>query len=445
MMPGYTPGTSIMGLSQMNGLQAPGWPFILGYQDKNFPEMAIRNNWISSDTILNVAFMMTHNDNFNLRSTIEPLRGFRIDLTANRRFASNYSAYFIADANGNFPDSTRNSIYSGNFSMSYITLPTAFEKISSRNNYESANFNVFIKYTEIISKRLADQRMARDPSYNPDIDHETGLPIVGPYKNGYDITSQEVLVPAFLAAYARRDPNNIGLSTFPSVLSILPNWRITFDGLNRSEFIKRFFRSVTISHVYRSTYDIGAYRTNLNFLEDADIRDLDFNFLPEFSIATVSLNEQFSPLINIDMVWKNGISTRMEIKKSRNLALSLANNQLTQVTNDEIVIGTGYRFDQVQITLRTGGQQKDLKSDLNLRADFSIRDNKTIMRKIVEQTNEPTAGQMVYTMKFTADYVLSDRFNLRFFFDRIVNTPFVARTFPTYNTKFGFSLRFTLI
>jgi cell surface protein SprA len=145
------------------------------------------------------------------------------------------------------------------------------------------------------------------------------------------------------------------------------------------------------------------------------------------------------------MVWKNGISTRMELKKARNLSLSLANNQLTQITNDEIVIGTGYRFDEVQIVLRTGGQQRELKSDLNLRADLSIRDTKTIMRKIVEETHEPIAGQKIFTLKFTADYVLSDRFNLRVFYDRIVNKPFVARTFPTYNTKFGFSLRFTLV
>lgn len=145
------------------------------------------------------------------------------------------------------------------------------------------------------------------------------------------------------------------------------------------------------------------------------------------------------------MVWKNGITTRAEIKKSRTLSLSLSNNQLTQINNDEIVFGTGYRFNDLQIVIKTGGGQKEFKSDLNLRADVSIRDNVTVMRKIVEETNEPTAGQRIITLKFTADYVLSDRFNLRFFFDRIVNKqPYIARTFPTYNTNVGFSIRFTL-
>ena len=126
-------------------------------------------------------------------------------------------------------------------------------------------------------------------------------------------------------------------------------------------------------------------------------------FRSEYDIAAATLNEQFSPLINFDLVWKNGITTRWEIKKTRTLSLSLSNNQLTEVTNDEFVIGTGYRFDQVQIIIKTGGGQKEFKSDLNIRADLSIRDNKTIMRKIVEATNEPTAGQKIITLKFSAD------------------------------------------
>ncbi len=445
VLPGYMPQTEIMGIQRVGENMAPGIPFILGYQNQGFAEQAIRNSWLTTDTVLNAAYLMTHNENFNFRSTIEPLRGLRIDLTANRRISRNYSAYYLADRNGNFPDSTRNSIYSGNFSMSYITLGTSFEKISRSNNYQSENFQRFIEYTEIISQRRADIKQQSDPTYNPDMDPETGLPIEGPYKNGYSMTSQEVLIPAFLAAYANRDPNRIGLDALPSILDILPNWRITFDGLNRVDFIKKYFRSITLSHAYRSTYDIGAYITNLNYDNIESIRGLNYNFLPEFDIAAVALNEQFSPLINLDMVWKNGITSRFEIKKSRTLSLSLSNNQLTEIANNAIVVGTGYRFNNLQFTIKTGGSQKEFKSDLNLRADVEIRDNVTVMRKVLEASNEPTAGQRIITIKFTADYVLSDRFNLRLFFDRMVNKqPYIARTFPTYNTNAGFSLRFTL-
>jgi len=107
-------------------------------------------------------------------------------------------------------------------------------------------------------------------------------------------------------------------------------------------------------------------------------------------------------------------------------------------------VGAGYRFDDVQITVRTGGVQKSLKSDLNIKLDLSMRDNKTVARKLIEDVNQPVAGIKVFTVGATADYVLSDRFNLQIFADHTMNNPFVANTFPTSNTNFGFSLKFTL-
>ena len=110
-----------------------------------------------------------------------------------------------------------------------------------------------------------------------------------------------------------------------------------------------------------------------------------------------------------------------------------------------MIIGAGYRFDDVQIILRTGGGQKTLKSDLNIRFDFSVRDNKTIARKLVENVNQPVVGQKVFEIGASADYILSDRFNLQVFANHTMNDPFVASTFPTSNTNFGFSLKFTLV
>jgi cell surface protein SprA len=172
---------------------------------------------------------------------------------------------------------------------------------------------------------------------------------------------------------------------------------------------------------------------------------MDFNFIPQYELNVVTINEQFSPLLNIDLNWKNSLSTRIEWKKSRTVSLNLANNQIADVRNNEFIIGAGYRFDDVQIILRSGGRQRPLRSDLNIRLDFSIRDNKTISRKLIEDVNQPVAGQKIFAIRTTADYVLSDRFNLQLFFDHNLNDPFVATTYTTSNTNFGFSLKFTLI
>jgi cell surface protein SprA len=175
------------------------------------------------------------------------------------------------------------------------------------------------------------------------------------------------------------------------------------------------------------------------------IRDLQNNFIQQYEINVVTISEQFSPLINIDLNWKNSLTTRFEWKKSRTVSLNMTSNQISDARINELIFGAGYRFDNVQIILKTGGGQRALKSDLNLRLDLSIRDNKTLARKLVEDVNQPVVGRKEFTVGISADYVLSDRFNLQVFADHSMNDPFVANTFPTSNTNFGFSLKFTLV
>jgi cell surface protein SprA len=444
LLPGYKPSVSFAGMERFGGNNAPGLPFILGFQDPDFPYRAIENGWLSKDSLLNTPYIMNHTTTFNFRGTVEPLPTIRIDLTANRSYTENLNEYFIADVNGNFPDSTRSRQLTGNFTMSYITWGTAFEKVYSKKNLMSASFEKFKnEYRLIISERLAMER-AKGGDYIPKRDSAG-------FYYGYGGNSQDVLIPAFLAAYGKKDPHKIGLSPFPSLARVLPNWRIQYDGLTKIPFLSKLFRSVSITHSYRSSYSVGSFISNPFYLQDenglVDLSaiDLDRNFLPENDIVSVSINEQFSPLINIDMSWQNNLTTRFEVKRSRSLALSLSNNQLNEVSSSEIVIGGGYRFNEVPLVFNLpGGGQKSFTSDLNLMADVSIRDNRTMIRKLVENIDQATAGQRVFKINITLDYALSSQFNLRLFFDRVMNDPIVSLAYRTANTNVGFSLRFTL-
>jgi len=449
LLPGFMPETKFLGMSDVNDALAPGWPFITGFGGEGFFDRAAGKGWLSTDTLLNTPAAYNNRVDLSIRSIIEPFPGLRVDVNADRRFLENISSYYIADYNGNFPDSTRNRMISGNFSISIISWGTAFEKISKDNDYVSPAFEEFKNNTVIISGRRAAERQKIDPAYDPDTDPVTGELVAGPYKSGYGGTSREVLIPAFYAAYTRSNPKRVGLDLFPSALRMMPNWRINFDGLSKFEFVQKAFRSVNITHQYRSIYQVGSYVTNLNYQVDGSginrIRDLQNNYIQQYEINVVTISEQFSPLINVDLNWKSNLTTRFEWKKSRTIALNLTSNQIADARINELVVGAGYRFDDVQIILKTGGVQRVLRSDLNLRLDFSIRDNKTLARKLVENVNQPVVGQRVFTIGTTADYVLSDRFNLQVFADHTMNNPFVANTFPTSNTNFGFSLKFTLV
>ncbi|MCF8295362.1 MAG: cell surface protein SprA, partial [Bacteroidales bacterium] len=345
LLPGYLPSSSLFGSKTVGGRLAPGVPFVLGWQDRNFGARAAENGWITDDPTVNSPYTMTSSDNYSFRSSVEPLPGMRVDLTANHTLSKNLSEFYLQDDDGIF---NANSLtITGNFSMTIITVGTAFE-VTGENDY-SQTFEDFKNYRLTIAQRLRDNRAEVDPSYSGAEDPETGFP------DGFGKTSQSVMIPAFLAAYTSTSPNVVSLASFPGLLTMRPNWRVNWDGLSKIEFIKKYLKTVTVNHTYRSTYNVGSYNTNLTYQEDEDgisqTRDLLENFLPQYDFASVSINEQFSPLLNFDMTWNNSLTTKIELKKTRNLTLSFANQQLTEMKDDEYVLGMGYRFEKVPLLI----------------------------------------------------------------------------------------------
>ncbi len=168
------------------------------------------------------------------------------------------------------------------------------------------------------------------------------------------------------------------------------------------------------------------------------------NFLAKDLITTVTISEQWSPLIKIDITLHNSILVNCEIKKDRNLSLGLTSKTITEVAGSEMVIGTGYRIKDVSLGKRFMIKGKPIKSDLNLKCDLSFRKNQTVIRRIVEEVSQATGGTNIISIKLSADYVINERINVRFFYDRIINKPVVSNSFPTTNTNAGLSLRLTL-
>ena len=444
-LPGFMPEPKIFGMKKMSGIEAPGLGFIFGLQNPTFGDFAAANGWITTDSTLNEAYTNSVNNSWRFSSSVEPFTDFRLTIEAAHTTSQNIEQFYIYGGDGKF--AAKNVMYKGNFSMTVMTIGTAFEKITAADGYTSATFEKFKNNRIIISKRLAAQRISQQVSgsrpYNPDAGTTPG------FADGYGPTDLEVLIPAFMAAYSNVNANAVSLEPMPGVLSMMPNWHIQYTGLERQPFIKKYLKQLSINHQYRSTYSVGNYTTNLYYNPDEQdglnyIRDAQENFLPSREIGSISISESLSPLIGFDALLQNSFQARVEIKRNRNLTLSLNNNQLMENRSNDIVIGTGYRFEQVPVTIKAGGNQKKFQSDLDLRFDLSIRDNIVIMRKLEEDVNVPTSGSTAITAKFTAGYRLSSRFELKFYYDQLINKPIVQTSYPTATTKIGFNLRFTL-
>ena len=446
-LPGYLNQSKVLG--QDWARLSPGLPFVFGSQS-DIREIGAQKGWITKSSDLNTMYKTNTSTNLTLRSTVEPIKQFRIELTANKTTSENHTEYYRWDDDiGNFNSFIPTE--SGSFSISFISLGTAFNK--DNNNDESTVFNNFRNYRNDIAKQLA----ANNPNFNGGIDPVTAYPTeyltypgdsLATLVGGYGATSQEVMIPAFLVAYSGRDPSNSKLTAFPAIP--LPNWRITYDGFIKIPYIKKKFNQFSISHAYRSNYSISSYQTNLNyedlnkdgFTNEINYNNMSYHVLKE--ISQVTINEQFSPLFKLDMTWKNSLLTKIEIKRSRVIALSLANNQITETGSQEYIMGVGYRFKDVEFNFLSGGRGKKMSSDLDLKLDLNIRNNKTVIRKVIEEQQQLTMGQQIISIKFSADYVMNQRLNIKLFYDRVVTNPFVSTTFPGAITNAGFSLRFTL-
>ena len=171
------------------------------------------------------------------------------------------------------------------------------------------------------------------------------------------------------------------------------------------------------------------------------------NFIPSRQIGVMTINEQFSPLIRIDLGFINSLLANFEMRRSRTLSLSFVNNQLTEITSSEFIIGLGYRIKGIKLNFSGvlgGGKKAKTKSDLALKLDFSIRKNRTTLRTIDQDINQISIGQQVMNINFTADYNLSQKFTIQFYFKKDINTPYVSNQYRTSNTQGGLALRFSL-
>lgn len=443
-LPGYINNSNMLGQDFNTG--SPGFGFIFGEQFSgvNLARKAADQNWLTRDTTLNSFFLRSRNSNLNISATVEPIKSLRIQLTAQRQFTQSEQSLFRFDpASNDFV--ALSTLQTGNFTTSYMSIATAFTDPGGKAS-ASTLFARMLAFRQEMSGRLGGSNPYSQGGGNG------GGSVTDPgYRYGYNRNQQDVLMYAFLAAYSGKTPSDISTNMFPSIPAV--NWNITYDGLRNIGIFKKLLRNFVISHGYRSTYSVTGFMNNQKYRENeatpgfTDVLDTNQNFVSKYILQNVSIIEAFSPLINFDMTWKNSLTTKFEVKKSRNVGMNFQNNQLTENSTMEYVIGIGYKIEKLRLPIIVAG--KPLENDMNIRLDIGIRDNKTAVRKVPDanQANPQetvTAGQQNITVKFFIDYAISKSINIRLFFDHLRNNPFVANQFKTSNTNAGLSLRLTL-
>ena len=216
--------TALAGIVDSPGLfgkntisSSPGWDFIFGSQDSGIRQRASERGWLVKNDYLNTPFLQSRNHNFQFRSSIEPLSGFRIQLDANRLVSENFQEIFrynsISDSYISLTPGR-----GGNFLLSFLAIKTAFVKGDNLKN--SPTFEKFVNNRKVIWSRLNELNSSGE----------------------YGLNSQDVLIPAFISAYSDSDPSSFSLKPFPKIP--IPNWRIDFSGLSKIKSLSEVFQTL---------------------------------------------------------------------------------------------------------------------------------------------------------------------------------------------------------
>ncbi|MFT6709016.1 MAG: cell surface protein SprA, partial [Flavobacteriales bacterium] len=492
----------------------PGFDFVAGFQpfiaedDKSndWLNQSAEKGWITTNPAQNKLVEQSQSRTISGRLTLEPFQDFRIEVDARRTLGQNSGVYFKDrsgnqfDEEGNILDPNRDrpigeiehAAYRemGSFTTSYFAMNTLF------NDDITGLFAEFEDNRVIISQRLGAEWGITEP-HKEDVDAVSdtffktnkvtgevttlsyGPPVLGGYVNGLGRTQQDVLIPAFLAAYTGQDVNKvkIGENYAKNILfKTLPklNWKLNYTGLGKIEALKEIFSSVAITHGYKSTLTVNSFQTNQEFNTDQALsrRNDQGNFYSRFEIPAMTINEAFSPLIGVNMKLKNDMSFTFDYKKARNLAMSInIDYQLAETKTSEFVFGFGYSMKNVIIDFllpknarpkrkkrgrrgkksskgKTPAKDKNGKeikgNDMNFTFDFSYRDDVTINHRLDQGIAEPTRGSKTLTISPSIDYDINKQLNVRLFFDHRRVIPATSASFPITTNQGGITIRFSL-
>ena len=479
-VPGFLPQVGdMLGQRKLGGVFTPGLDFAFGFVDDGYLDKAKGRGWLlGSDSVATPA-SIAETEDVQVKMTLEPFTDLKIDLNMSHTDNRNKSIQYMY---GTPPTHT------GSFNMTTISIGTAFASIGSASNgYYSKAFQKFQDNLNVYQQRVEDRyRGIRYPA-------GTGMSGTFNPENGtVNKYSADVMVPAFLNAYT----GSKSLDIFPALMKMLPNWSINYKGLSNLPWVRDHFKSVNLTHAYKSIYAVGSYHSYSSWVECMGTGGLGFiqnttsgGYIPNslFDVSTVSINESFSPLIGINTTLNNNMTFKVEYKTTRVLNLSMTSAQLTETGSKDFVLGWGYKINDFNLgsifrskkaseqaakntrakgkgsgTLRgemdeettrttgagsrgsTGGRTK-VAHDLNLRFDFSIRNQSAIKRDLQTNLCEATSGSKAFKTSAQIDYTMSRMVTLSLYYDRQRSAPLLSSSsYPTITQDFGMSMKFSL-
>jgi cell surface protein SprA len=123
-LPGFEPEAGFMGQRRVNGGYAPGFDFAFGFIRNDLVERAKQYGWLSGDTSVVQPATRAHTSDLDIKLTLEPLPGLKIQMNGKRYMAQSTSIiYSYGDLQENM---------TGSFNITQVAIGTLLSRIATQ-------------------------------------------------------------------------------------------------------------------------------------------------------------------------------------------------------------------------------------------------------------------------------------------------------------------------
>jgi cell surface protein SprA len=341
----------------------------------------------SVNTNLNDVF--SERNNIDLKTARPLWEGAKVDLSWNVGWSVNKNTTLQADEFGNIE--ITNVTATGNLSRSFLSLPSGFLP--------------FVK---------------------------SGINRVNELYNPSAPDARENLSQAFLEGFETL-PFLSSLPMFDEVVQYIPrpNWRLSWDGLEKILFFKSLAERISLDHSYTSTYTEG-WKLTREGNQELQSQRIEYGFSP-----LVGLNLTFG------QVFGGNLTGNIKFSSRTSYDLGLTTTNITETFSKDIGFTAGYSKSGFEMPLFG----ISLQNDIEFLFSYTTTQNSTIRYEMNNFTEEgiPQDGTTRTTIEPRIRYTISSKVTLAIFYKRSTVEPQgAARIPPTTTNEAGLDVNITI-
>ena len=213
------------------------------------------------------------------------------------------------------------------------------------------------------------------------------------------------------------------LSFFKDVARFIPrpNWRITWDGLEKFPLFKGFATKVSLEHTYSSSYSEG-WKLNADGIKEVQTQRVEYGFVP-----LIGINFTFNKL------WGGNLLGSIKYSTRTNFSLGRSTRNITETFSKDIGFTAGFSKSGFELPLFG----LNLKNDVEFSFSYTNSKNSTITFNLnnFDENGIPQDGTARTTLEPRIKYTVSSKVTLAIFYRKTTTEPEGASRIPPTTTN----------